>query len=245
MTLSRRDRNVPARRFELRLPTTPPFEGAEVAGNELLLSATKLLLLSDTVSLDTHSAVISLPGCTAGHWHADVEDPFQFYSPVVRGAAPFPPPGLVAVVPLVPVNATNGPTAFRVGSHVRPAGVPRGERDEANSLPELPIAAAPGTAVLFDLRLTHRGGANTGDSPRPILYLGYTQRWFADVANFKGKQTAAWARLATRTRRALFARVDAQAYIATLERELRARGVDVAALSADGLSTDLRGGLIV
>ena len=31
--------------------------------------------------------------------------------------------------------------------------------------------------ILFDLRLEHRGGANRGTVKRPILYLGYTNRW--------------------------------------------------------------------
>ena len=37
--------------------------------------------------------------------------------------------------------------------------------------------------ILFDLRLEHRGGANRGTVKRPILYLGYTNRWCDDASN--------------------------------------------------------------
>ena len=119
------------------------------------------------------------------------------------------------------------PTAFRLGSHVRSAA------DESYDYFELPIPAARGTFVLFDLRVEHRGGPNRGATARPILYLGYTNRWYRDVANFREPHTRQWAQLNSTVHRALYARLDAQAYVRRLEAELEARGFDVAALKED------------
>ena len=131
-----------------------------------------------------------------------------------------------------------GPTGFLLGSHVQ--GVSKGngnwwmERQESGDpwVQQLQLAptAEEGSAILFDLRLRHRGGANRSPAPRPILYVGYTMQWFRDAVNFKQPHTARWDEQPSRTRRALFARVDSHAYTKRLEAELEARGVDVAAL---------------
>ena len=194
----------------------------------------KLLLLNSALQLDTYSAVVALPGAPAGNWHSDVEDPFAFHTAIVGGRSHAPPPGLVVVVPLVDVDETLGPTAFRLGSHVKSEGGmwDRGEADNAAAFPELSLPARRGTVVLFDLRLEHRGGANRGVVKRPILYLGYTNRWYRDVSNFKESHSAAWSSLPSRTHRALYARLDSQEYVLRLERELEARGGDLAALKA-------------
>jgi ectoine hydroxylase-related dioxygenase (phytanoyl-CoA dioxygenase family) len=49
--------------------------------------------------------------------------------------------------------------------------------------------AQAGDCVMFDLRILHRGGANTTPEQRPVLYLTYTQEWFVDAVNFNSKQT--------------------------------------------------------
>ena len=156
-----------------------PFAHSGVVDDELLLGMVKLLLLNSALQLDTYSAVVALPGAPAGSWHSDVEDPFAFHAAIVGGRSHAPPPGLVVVVPLVDVDETLGPTAFRLGSHVKSDGGmwDRGEGDNVAAFPELSLPARRGTVILFDLRLEHRGGANRGTVKRPILYLGYTNRW--------------------------------------------------------------------
>ena len=84
-------------------------------------SLSQLFLMSGALTLDTYSVVVSLPGSPAGGWHEDVEDPFAFHG-IGRSRSHPPPPGLVVIVPLVDVNSTNGPTAFRLGSHVKVDG---------------------------------------------------------------------------------------------------------------------------
>ena len=154
--------------------------------------------------------------------------------------APTPAPGLVAVVPLVDVSAAvNGPTEFLMGSHVVSDGrwdtdAASGEVEDASVRPlHLRLDAQAGSAVFFDLRLRHRGGGNPSDAVRPVLYLGFTLSWFADGVNFPRPHTAAWAEDASATRRALFDRLDTQAYTRILERELVSRGVDLSELKAD------------
>ena len=158
----------------------------------------KLLLLDAFVTLDTFSAVVSLPQCPAMHWHRDVTDPFRRWAaPGVE--APTPAPGLVAVIPLVNVSAErNGPTEFLMGSHVVSDGRwdtgDDGRPTDPSVAPlHLSLNAAAGSAVYFDLRLRHRGGPNPSAEPRPIMYLGFTLSWFSDNSNFKRPQTAEWA----------------------------------------------------
>ena len=255
-TLQMRDASGDQRRYELKLPhARAPFNETAVVANELLLFMAKLFVQDAGLAMDTYSTIVALPGCRRGHMHADVLNPFEYQAAVSRHQSHFLPPGLVAIVPLVDLDATNGPTSFQLGSHVRVRGDPlsdaQHEPSEAGSEPEAAAEAAVGaaegatrtlevalhatrgSAVLFDLRVRHRGGANRGPAPRSILYLGYTLRWWEDVVTFSPSHSAAWQRLPSRTQRALFARLDHVAYVARLERELEARGVDVAAMRAD------------
>lgn len=41
----------------------------------------------------------------------------------------------------------------------------------------VPILAPPGAAVFFDRRLWHSGSANYWDTPRRVLFYGYSYRW--------------------------------------------------------------------
>jgi ectoine hydroxylase-related dioxygenase (phytanoyl-CoA dioxygenase family) len=240
------------------------------------------------------------------------------------------PQGLVAVVPLVPVNGSNGPTEFFVGSHVRPsqlrqylqgrrqrlvlqrrvlaaalppeedagkgedvggdvgtgesvggggdgggtdqgmgvravhaaqlrsldaqlaivheglvqlatqggeeavptsvptAGLLRGGTDHfweehqydppaLLPTPQLAVTTQLGDALMFDLRLRHRGLANPSAERRPILYMAFAFAWYQDAVNFKVQQSSEWDQLPSWTERKLLSRLDARAYIASLE----------------------------
>ena len=50
-----------------------------------MINLVKMFLMSATATLDTYSAVVSLPGTTNMYWHADVEDPWAFGMNVVKG----------------------------------------------------------------------------------------------------------------------------------------------------------------
>eukprot|EP00554_Chaetoceros_debilis_P001243 CAMPEP_0194096602 /NCGR_PEP_ID=MMETSP0149-20130528/57426_1 /TAXON_ID=122233 /ORGANISM="Chaetoceros debilis, Strain MM31A-1" /LENGTH=608 /DNA_ID=CAMNT_0038782581 /DNA_START=36 /DNA_END=1862 /DNA_ORIENTATION=+ len=243
--LSLRDKTGADARWELKLPVTePPFRNTNVADNSLLVGLSKLLMAGPNVVVDTLSTVISLPGCPVGHWHGDVEDPFFYYAGLMgnhndddddtsmNSGRHLPPPGVITVIPLLEVGGQipNGPTEFLMGSHIPPtrddSDYDWWTRQQTAQTPlvqslELILPATPGTVILLDIRLRHRGGANRSDKPRPILYLGYTMRWFRDAANFVDPHTVGWAELeGGEARKALFGRLDTQEYTKVLEREL-------------------------
>ncbi|CAK0850265.1 unnamed protein product [Prorocentrum cordatum] len=99
------------------------------------------------------------------------------------------------------------------------------------AVPRLQLAASAGSAVLFDLRLRHRGRGNGAEEGRAVLYTSYVQDWFRDGVNFRDRQTRAWDDMPEVTRR-LFARLDGREYVRALEDALAARGVDVADLTS-------------
>lgn len=49
---------------------------------------------------------------------------------------------------------------------------------------------AAGSAVLFDYRTFHAGGANRSEERRPILYRVYGRPWFEDDFNFPSVEEA-------------------------------------------------------
>ena len=89
--------------------------------------------------------------------------------------------------------------------------------------------ARAGSAIIFDSRLLHRGGPNTSQRRRPQLYLTYARQWFVDRVNFAEVQTRSLDELPTELQH-LLSRIDAREYVELLERELSARGVDLAML---------------
>ncbi len=72
--------------------------------------------------------------------------------------------------------------------------------------------------MVFDLRIQHRGTANTTPKPRSILYLSYVVDWYHDAVNFKTRQTVAYDALPNNVARRLLRRLDTLDYIAALER---------------------------
>ena len=81
-----RDSDEDKLRYELKLPVYErPFVDSNIADSELVINLVKMFLMSSTVTLDTYSAVVSLPGATNMYWHPDVEDPLAFGMNVVKG----------------------------------------------------------------------------------------------------------------------------------------------------------------
>jgi ectoine hydroxylase-related dioxygenase (phytanoyl-CoA dioxygenase family) len=166
-------------------------------------------------------------------WHRDV-DPVHRHTQ--KGETLHAPPqGLVVVVPLVDMTALNGPTQFVAGSHVNVQAFQVQNQNEQGAgggpTPLLTIPARRGDAVLFDLRIRHRGTPNLSKLVRPIVYMSYVHAWFRDEVNFKGLQSNSWAsEFEDTASRKLFMRADQQRYVAELETKLSEAGVDVGAM---------------
>ena len=61
------------------------------------------------------------------------------------------------------------------GSQLR-NDMPEDDRKKATA-DAVPVLAPPGAAVFFDRRLWHSGSANYWDTPRRVLFYGYSYRW--------------------------------------------------------------------
>ena len=191
------------------------------------------------LELDTVSHVTSLPGAPTQHWHRDTT---TMRSKGALSSAHC----LTMFAPTMDVELEHGPTEFVLGSHL---GCEAQQRVEI-SVPEdhgggswtfpgecahmvahrpFKATARAGSAIIFDSRLLHRGGPNTSQRRRPQLYLTYARQWFVDRVNFAEVQTRSLDELPTELQH-LLSRIDAREYVELLERELSARGVDLAML---------------
>ncbi|KAL1526512.1 hypothetical protein AB1Y20_015222 [Prymnesium parvum] len=88
-------------------------------------------------------------------WHTD--GPVSLFAEATTSSH-LPPYALNVFFPLVDLNGSNGPTEF---------------------------AAGPGSAIIFDYRLWHRGRANNSDQDRPMLYAVVARPWFHDYKNHR------------------------------------------------------------
>ena len=95
--------------------------------------------------------------------------------------------------------------------------------------PTVALNLPAGSALLFDIRTTHRGGANTSPTARPILYASYFREWFTDRVNFDARQSRWWNTLKENSERVkkLYSRIDSRQYTKLLEDMLKERGVEV------------------
>ena len=138
--------------------------------------------------------VVTQPGTAEQAWHADGPPvPREEWQ---RHGVDCPPPpatlpahALTVFVPLVDLTAENGPTAFLPGTHasVTSAALAEEAREAGSSAgagAHVRLEADAGSAILFDYRTFHAGGANRGDRPRPILYFVYARSWYRDVHNW-------------------------------------------------------------
>jgi uncharacterized membrane protein YgcG len=74
-------------------------------------------------------------------------------------------------VPLTDLHSTNGPTEFQPGSQLL---------DSECARVSLPLRASAGSAVVYDVRVQHRGSGNSSPDDRLMLYLTYCSPWFSD-----------------------------------------------------------------
>lgn len=134
-------------------------------------------ILGEDVVLIHKGCFLSMPGAAPQEYH---QDGVHLTTQTQR-----PCHAINVFVPLVDLNARNGPTEFCLGSHI--LGLEGYDRDFV----EIPKPKA-GTPVIFDYRLGHRGLGNSSQSCRPIVYCTYARvadgKEFRDSVNFSRKR---------------------------------------------------------
>jgi hypothetical protein len=129
-------------------------------------------LLGPRWVVEAFGVIVALPGAALQHDHRDGGQLFK-ETGLDRLLPPF---ACTFAMPLVPVDATSGRTAFWTGTHRFTDHMDR----EPDFVPDL----APGSGMIWDFRVVHQGQANLGTTPRPMLYLTYARHWWMDNDNF-------------------------------------------------------------
>jgi hypothetical protein len=140
-----------------------PFAG--LAAHPFLVDVLDRLLLPNWL-LSNCQSIRLYPGETHQPWHTD-----DTFYPVPRPYAA--PLGISTIWAIDPFTAENGATEAILGSH-------RWADEHPDDRPDALVAAAvmpPGSVLIFDAALWHRGGANTTDGTRLCLTNQYCQPW--------------------------------------------------------------------
>lgn len=225
-------------RYELVNPLKTPFSDKEFVSNTLFMPMMQNILGTKRLEIDTHSSVTSLGNTPQQHWHRDAGFLFDYANLQKQ----VPPHGMVLFVPLVKVTEEMGPTEFLSGSHIQCPNSEKEQRQLGNwilnecrhSGKTLTTPAPTGSAVIFDLRILHRGTANTTPKRRPLMYLTIFQEWFVDHVNFNDKQTSTFDQIPPNLKK-LLGRMDTKEYTLLLENTLENLGVDVEAMQSNYL----------
>jgi len=147
------------------------FNSETVSDNKVIKPLIDKLLVSDYLSYN--GVILSEPGSEAQYWHRDTDNLTNIGSDgsklVLLDDFYF-----TCLIPItVPLTLDNGATEFMVGSHRR--GASKFDHLEL-ARAEVPI----GSALLFNGKANHRGGANNSSHERPVLYKVYHKRWYND-----------------------------------------------------------------
>lgn len=137
------------------------------------------VLLERSVRRVWTGSILGLPAAEdteSQRWHADTPHLYSIH---------LPPHSITVHIPLIDLTLENGPTEFRLGSHI--LGQLKGEAGdgEEESDDRLALCAPRGSVILYDERIEHRGLKNCTEMPRPIAYCTYAKAWYRDVVNKK------------------------------------------------------------
>jgi hypothetical protein len=172
--------NVGDKRTQVTVDINGPFNSPQLYANDFILPVLKLVL-GEQLILGGFGSVVSLPGALDQHTHRDHPNIYEL--PEAETTEPWidmllPPYALNLIVPLVPLDASNGTTRLWVGSHLV-------VKSRAQQMPSVDPVAELGDCILVDYRLLHAGTANRSERPRPILYNMYCRPWFRDSRNYR------------------------------------------------------------
>lgn len=116
-------------------------------------------------------------------WHADGAHLWDGTTSSDANPLPqLPAHALTVFIPLCDIHASNGPTEFCLGSHVR--GCEYDAEAETGQQTTRALHAKAGDAIVFDYRVWHRGGANASETDRQVFYLVVAKPWWHDRRNY-------------------------------------------------------------
>ena len=193
-----------------------------------LLSVIQACLGSERLEIDTFTQITSMAGADDQPFHNDVG---PLWPVATQGRSmQVDPHGVVAIVPLLNVSESRGPTHFQAGSHFLPEG-PEGSafwkaRDADPPAGDIAPTADVGDVILFDLRLRHRGGKNRSGDPRPLLYISYVLEWWQDRMNFASAQSLEFDKLPTEMMK-LHSRLDHREHVRRVTQLAHDAGLDI------------------
>lgn len=150
-------------RHQMYVPFEPPFSDLRLVDNPRVLAVVDAVLGTDAECSYVASDV-PLPGADYQRPHRDTAELYPDHP------HPLPAHGLALNVPLVDVDANNGPLECWPGTVALP-GPPEG-------VEPLRFTVPAGTGILRDIRLWHRGSPNRSDAPRPMLAILYNRPWY-------------------------------------------------------------------
>ena len=119
-------------------------------------------------------ALPSMSSSANGPWHRDTYPLFSNddHGYVTTGLPEF---YYTILIPLVKLTKENGTTEFIVGSHKKTY-----QQAVSENLPHFQADVEPGSVIVFNGKIYHRGRENKTDVDRPVLYQVYHKKWYND-----------------------------------------------------------------
>lgn len=144
------------------------FSSPDLFASPIVMQLMRALLGQD-LQIGSFTAVVSRPGARDQNFHKD-------HPPLSENEieAPY---AITLMVPLIPLDATNGATCFVKGSQLS-------SMDEAKAMPRQIPTVALGSCYIMDYRLAHYGLANRSPNLRPVLSIVHQRKGFKDQVNF-------------------------------------------------------------
>jgi ectoine hydroxylase-related dioxygenase (phytanoyl-CoA dioxygenase family) len=161
--------NRGAHRYYVTLPFQDLWADPGVIDNDAVMAVVEELVGADGVlcQLATDTPV-------RGSEHQELHRDTQLLFP--ESGAETPPYQLAVNFPLIDVTDETGPMEYAPGTHM----LSKDEGMARIASGEIPLVKAHmrrGDVMVRDVRHIHRGTPNLGDTPRPMVVIGYSRRW--------------------------------------------------------------------
>jgi len=162
-------------RYDMQVPALDSPDFDFLRGDAPWMEAVRAIL-GEECRLTVMGCMLSQPGSQTQQWHSDGDHLSEHEH--------LPPYAVNVFVPLVDVDASLGPTEFVPTTHLL------FNYDPALPVPSVTIPTPAGECLLFDYRVKHRGLGNRGTHARPMMYITYGTKAWADRDNFSRKRYA-------------------------------------------------------